>query len=221
MGPPSNKPWWQQLRWGAGIWARSAVAPGMSAVRPSSEAFAKGSRKVDVEPLGEGVVYSAGQGSCFGWFWLIFTTTHCFFMFSGLSHGTVRANHRVITNPTFMHFFLMGLFYVPFFFVGLAFTVSRFRVELQSDCIAVRWRVLPGVGWTWRLTVAGAVDAVLDYRGARVNKRPVRAVVLKSDGKEIAFGSFLSDDVKEYLAAAVVDYYHGDEPTAAPFIPES
>ena len=176
---------------------------------------------MDVEPLGEGVVYSAGQGSCFGWFWLIFTTTHCFFMFSGLSHGTVRANHRVITNPTFMHFFLMGLFYVPFFFVGLAFTVSRFRVELQSDCIAVRWRVLPGVGWTWRLTVAGAVDAVLDYRGARVNKRPVRAVVLKSDGKEIAFGSFLSDDVKEYLAAAVVDYYHGDEPTAAPFIPES
>jgi hypothetical protein len=200
-----------------GGWVGGLTEPGEKL--PSAEAFARGHPKVATEILADGVAYSVRQGSCFGWFWLIFTMVHCAFMVYGLSRGVVRSNHQVITNPTGWHFLFMALFYAPFFLIGFGFTVARCRIELTQAGVAVRWRILPGIGWTWHLPAGEEVRVVLAYRGVRANKRPVQAIAISSQGKELSFGSMLTDDVKEYLAAAILDYYQGPEQGGAPFIP--
>lgn len=187
----------------------AVVAPVLSA-----DAVAQGHPKVRRIVEGEVVTYQAGMGSCIGWFWLVFTVVHCGFMFYGMSQGNVRVNGRLVAHPEWWQFALLGLFYAPFFFVGFALTVSRYTVRLSPDRLRVRWRFLPGLGWTWELPVGAEVGATLAYRGAEENDRPVAAVVVASDGREIAFGSFLAKDVKDFLRAAIVDYY-GEPPAAA------
>ena len=155
------------------------------------------------------------MGSCFGWIWLLFTIVHCGFMFYGLSRGNIEVNGRMVANPGWWYFALLALFYVPFFLVGFTFTLSTYAVRLAPDRLRVRWRVLPGLGWTWELPVGAEVRTTLAYRGAEENDRPVAAIVVSSDGREIDFGSFLAKDVKDFLRAAIVDYY-GDAPAAAP-----
>ena len=162
---------------------------------------------------GEAITYETRLGSCFGWIWLIFTVVHCGFMFYGMSQGSVKMNGRPIAHPEWWQFVLLGLFYLPFFAVGFALTVARYTVRLSPDRLRVRWRCLPGVGWTWELPAGSSVRVTLAYRGATENDRPVPAVVVVSDGREITFGSFLGKDVKDFLRAAIVDYY--GEPAAA------
>jgi hypothetical protein len=67
------------------------------------------------------------------------------------------------------------------------------------------------------------VKVSLAFRGSKQNKQPMEAVVVASQGKEIHFGAFLPDDVKEHLAG-LIRHYYGDAPTvdtgsATPFIP--
>jgi hypothetical protein len=111
------------------------------------------------------------------------------------------------------------LFYVPFFLVGFAFTIARYRVELTDDLLTVRWRILPYVGWTWRLPVGDEVKVTLAYRGSSENDKPVEAIIVSSEGKDIDFGAFLANDVKDFLAGAIRHYYAGDDVATAPFVP--
>ena len=101
--------------------------------------------------------------------------------------------------------------------MGFAFTVARYRVILTDTEVAVRWRILPYLGWTWTLPVGEEVKVSLAFRGSESNDKPVEAIVVSSSGKEINFGAFLPLDVKEHLAAAIRYYYEGD---SAPFIEE-
>jgi hypothetical protein len=94
----------------------------------------------------------------------------------------------------------------------------RRRLTLTASFVESRLRTLPGVGWTSRLAVHGAVRAFLAPRGGKVNGRPVDAVVVSSGGEEVSFGSFMDDDLKAYLAALINDYYGGAEAAPAPFI---
>ena len=64
-----------------------------------------------------------------------------------------------------------------------------------------------------------AVKVTLAFRGSRENKKPVDAVVVASQGKEIHFGAFLPEDVKEHLAG-LIRHYYGDAPSAEPFVVE-
>jgi hypothetical protein len=160
-------------------------------------------------------------GSWFGWIWLIFTCVHCVALFYGMSQGSVKVNGRMVTQPDWWHFALLALFYVPFFLVGFAFTVARYRVTLSDAAVVVRWRILPYLGWTWTLPVGEGVAVTLAFRGSSENKKPVESIVVASLGKETHFGAFLPVDVKEFLAGAIRHYY--GEPVAevvsTPFIP--
>jgi hypothetical protein len=180
----------------------------------------KGHAKVSASAGFQATVYETRLGSCFGWFWLAFTSIHCVAMFYGLSGGAVKMSGTIVAHAAWWHYLGLALFYVSFFLVGFAFTVARYRVELTDDLIVVSWRILPYVGWTWRLPVGDEVKVSLAYRGSSQNDKPAVAIVVASQGKDIDFGAFLSDDVKEFLAGAIRHYY--GEPAAedisTPFI---
>ena len=180
----------------------------------------KGHPKVSAKTGFQATAYETRLGGCFGWFWLAFTCVHCVAMFYGLSDGSVKMSGTIVAHATWWHYLVLALFYVPFFLVGFAFTIARYRVELTDDLITVRWRILPYVGWTWRLPVGDEVKVTLAYRGSSENDKPVEAVIVSSEGKDIDFGAFLANDVKEFLAGAIRHYY--GEPAAeagsTPFI---
>lgn len=202
---------------------QAALALGREAKLLSDEEVARGHPKVSVESDFQGVSYGVRLGTWFGWFWLIFTCVHCVALFYGLSQGSVKVNGRMVAQADWWHFALLALFYVPFFLVGFAFTIARYRLTLTDELVTLRWRILPFLGWTSTLSAGDAVKASLAFRGSRENKKPVDAVVVASQGKEIHFGAFLPEDVKEHLAG-LIRHYYGDAPTAdagsaAPFIP--
>ena len=202
---------------------QAALALGREAKVLSDEEVARGHPKVSVESDFQGVSYGVRLGTWFGWFWLIFTCVHCVALFYGLSQGSVKMNGRMVAQADWWHFALLALFYVPFFLVGFAFTIARYRLTLTDELVTLRWRILPFLGWTSTLSAGDAVKASLAFRGSRENKKPVDAVVVASQGKEIHFGAFLPEDVKEHLAG-LIRHYYGDAPTAdagsaAPFIP--
>jgi hypothetical protein len=181
--------------------------------------LAKGCPGVRLQADFQGVAYSVRSGRWFGWFWLAFTSVHCFFMFKGFSAGKVTVNGSLVAAPPFWALLLLGLFYVPFFLVGFAFTLARYQVVLAPDKLLVRWRVLPYVGWTWSLATGEQVEVRLAFRGAKSNNRPVDAIVVSSQGREVDFGAFLDEKKKAYLAAAIRDYYDaGESPAQADFI---
>lgn len=202
---------------------QAALALGREAKVLSDEEVARGHPKVSVESDFQGVSYGVRLGTWFGWFWLIFTCVHCVALFYGLSQGSVKMNGRMVAQADWWHFALLALFYVPFFLVGFAFTIARYRLTLTDELVTLRWRILPFLGWTSTLSAGDAVKASLAFRGSRENKKPVDAVVVASQGKEIHFGAFLPEEVKEHLAG-LIRHYYGDAPTAdagsaAPFIP--
>ena len=197
----------------------AALAAGRTAKILTSEELARGHPKVSADVGFQATVYETRLGSCFGWFWLVFTCVHCVAMFYGLSHGSVKMNKVPVSHAAWWHYVVLALFYVPFFLVGFAFTLARYRIELTAGQILVRWRVLPYVGWTWVLPVGGEAKVSLAYRGSRQNNKPSEAIVVASQGKDIDFGAFLADDVKEYLAGAIRYYYAGEECDVASFIP--
>jgi len=110
---------------------------------------------------------------------------------------------------------------VPFFLVGFAFSLARYRVTLSDEAFIVRWRILPYLGWTWTLPVGEGVAVTLAFRGSSENKKPVESIVVTSLGKETHFGAFLPVDVKEFLAGAIRHYYGepSTEVVSTPFIP--
>ena len=201
---------------------QASMAAGREAKFLTDEEVARGHPKVKVESDFQGVTYGVRLGTWFGWFWLIFTCVHCVALFYGLSQGSVKMNGRMVTQPDWWHFALLALFYVPFFLVGFAFTVARYRVTLSDVAVVVRWRIMPYLGWTWTLPVGEDVVVRLAFRGSSENKKPVESVVIMSLGKETHFGAFLPADVKDHLAGLIQDYYgvaasSGESP--APFIP--
>jgi hypothetical protein len=202
--------------------ARNAT---LTAGRPAkvltAEELAQGHPKVSVTNEFQGVSYGVRLGTWFGWFWLIFTCVHCVALFYGMSQGSVKVNGRMVAQPDWWHFALLALFYVPFFLVGFAFTLARYRVTLSDDKVVVRWRILPYVGMTWTLPVGEDVVVRLAFRGSKQNKKPVDSVVVASLGKEHHFGAFLPEDVKEHLAGLIRDYYGApvaDSAGTEPFI---
>lgn len=198
---------------------QASMAAGREAKLLTDEEVARGHPKVKVESDFQGVSYGVRLGTWFGWFWLIFTCVHCVALFYGLSQGSVKMNGRMVTQPDWWHFALLALFYVPFFLVGFAFTVARYRVTLSDVAVVVRWRIMPYLGWTWTLPVGEDVVVRLAFRGSSENKKPVESVVIMSLGKETHFGAFLPEDVKEHLAG-LIRHYYGDPPSAEPFVVE-
>jgi hypothetical protein len=167
------------------------------------------------------VTYGVRWGTWFGWFWLIFTCAHCGALFFALSQGSLKMNGRMVEHAAWWHFVLLGLFYVPFFLVGFAFTVARTRVTLADDAVhrALAASCLISAG-PWKLAVGEEVLVRLAFRGSQENKKPVESVVVASLGKEMHFGAFLPADVKEHLAGLIQDYYGKPaSEAAAPFIP--
>ena len=202
---------------------QAALQAGRPAKALTDVELAKGHPRVSSETDFQGVHYGVRLGSWFGWIWLIFTCVHCVALFYGMSQGSVKMNGRIVTQPDWWHFALLALFYVPFFLVGFAFTIARYRLTLTDGHVSFRFRILPYLGWTSTLPAGEAVKVTLAYRGSKQNKRPVDSVVVASQGKEIHFGAFLPEDVKEHLAG-LIRHYYGDAPTAdagsaAPFIP--
>ncbi|MFM7741952.1 MAG: hypothetical protein ACKO8X_00425 [Verrucomicrobiota bacterium] len=202
---------------------QAAMAAGRDAPALTDEQVARGHPKVSVESGLQGVSYGVRLGTWFGWFWLVFTCVHCVALFYGLSQGSLKMNGRTVAYPEWWHFALLAFFYVPFFLVGFGFTVARYRLTLTDGHVSFRFRILPYVGWTSTLPAGDAVKVTLAYRGSKQNKRPVDSVVVASQGKEIHFGAFLPDDVKERLAG-LIRHYYGEPPSAdagsaAPFIP--
>ncbi|MDP4592000.1 MAG: hypothetical protein NWQ74_07165 [Opitutales bacterium] len=201
---------------------QASMAAGREAKVLTDDEVARGHPKVKVESGFQGVSYGVRLGTAFGWLWLIFTCVHCVALFYGMSQGSVKVNGRMVTQPDWWHFALLALFYVPFFLVGFAFTIARYRLTLTDELVTLRWRILPYLGWTSTLPAGDAVKVTLAFRGSKQNKQPVDAVVVASQGKEIHFGAFLPEDVKEHLAG-LIRHYYGDAPSAdvgsaAPFI---
>jgi hypothetical protein len=183
---------------------QAALVSGRPARVINAEELAKGHPKVSAEAGFHATAYETRLSSCFGWTWLIFTSVHCVASF-------------MVAQAHWWHYFLFGLFYVPFFLVGFAFSIARYRVILTDAEVTVLWRVLPYLGWTWTLPVGDEVKVSLAFRGSESNDEPVEAIVVSSLGKDIDFGAFLPLDVKEHLAAAIRYYYEGD---SAPFVEE-
>jgi hypothetical protein len=189
----------------------------------TDEEVVRGHPKVSASTDFGAVRYETRLGTWFGWFWLSFTCVHCAALFYGMSQGSVKMNGRMVAQPDWWHFALLALFYVPFFLVGFAFTIARYRLTLTDELVTLRWRILPFLGSTSALPAGDDVKVSLAFRGSKQNKQPMEAVVVASQGKEIHFGAFLPDDVKEHLAG-LIRHYYGDAPTvdtgsATPFIP--
>lgn len=199
---------------------QAALAAGREAKALTDEEVARGHPKVTVESDFQGLTYGVRLGTWFGWFWLIFTCIHCIALFYGLSLGSFKMNGRLIEQADWWHFALLALFYVPFFLVGFAFTIARYRATLSDAAFIVRWRVLPYLGWTWRLPVGEEVAVTMAFRGSSENKKPVESIVITSLGKETHFGAFLPVDVKEFLAGSIRHYYGepAAEAVSTPFI---
>jgi hypothetical protein len=199
----------------------AALQAGRPAKALTDEDLAKGHPRVSSETDFQGVHYGVRLGTWFGWIWLIFTSVHCVAFFYGMSQGSVKVNGRMVTQPDWWHFALLALFYVPFFLVGFAFSLARYRVTLSDAAVVVRWRILPYLGWTWTLPVGEGVAVTLAFRGSSENKKPVESIVVTSLGKETHFGAFLPVDVKEFLAGAIRHYYGepSTEVVSTPFIP--
>lgn len=87
-------------------------------------------------------------------------------------------------------------------------------MRLSPGQLRVRWRILPGLGWTWELATGAEVAVRQSFRGTAENSRPVKAIVVSSQGQEIDFGSLLAKDIKAFLVAAIQDYY-GEPPVPA------
>ncbi len=198
----------------------AALTAGRPAKVLTEAELAQGHPKVVSTADFQGVSYGVRLGTWFGWFWLVFTCVHGAFMFGAMAAGKVTMNGRLVSQAAWWHFVMLGLFYIPFFLVGFAFTLARYRITLSDAAVVVRWRILPYLGWTWKLAVGEEVMVKLAFRGSKQNKKPVESVVVASLGKEINFGAFLPDDVKEHLAALIQDYYGAPaSEVAAPFIP--
>jgi hypothetical protein len=183
---------------------------------------AAGHPRVSVESGFQGLSYGARVTTAFGWVWMTLVTAAFVVMFYATANGTVRINGRLVTEPAWWHYLELTALCVPFLLVGCALTMSRYRVTLTDDQIVIRWRVIPFLGWTWRLAVGDQVSVRLAYDGTEINGKPVPAVVMASGGKEISFGSMLKDDVKEYLAGAIQHYYGVPEevnPSVPPDLP--
>ena len=177
-----------------------------------------GHPKVSVESGFQGLSYGARVSTKFGWLWMTLATAILILMLYSTAKGVVRINGQLVVEPYWWHYLQLIAFYVPFLLIGFAFTMSRYRVTLADDRITVRWRIIPFIGWTWSLAVGNQVTVKLAYNGTEINGKPVPAVVIASDGKEISFGSMLKDDVKEYLAGAIQHYY-GVPVETNPFAP--
>lgn len=134
-----------------------------------------------------------------------------------LSGGEMRINGRLITDPSPWHHAIFLSIPTLFFLAGLAMLRLRRRIILTSRSLVTELRTVPGLGWTTRLEVSGPVTAFLAHRGARMNDRPVAAVVVSSGGREASFGSFMEEDLKEYLVAVIADHYGAGDPSA-PFL---
>ena len=175
----------------------------------SAVELAQGHSGVSVESSFERVAYGLRTGSLGGWCWLLFTCAHCGVLFHSLWQGSYKmnVNGRLVRPEFWWNALKLGLFYVPFFFVGFAFTVARYRVVLARAQVVVCWRILPYLGWTWTLPAGREVVVRLAYRGSTKNNRPVESVVVSSQGKEVAFGAFLKTEVKEYIAAAISRFH--------------
>lgn len=199
---------------------QAAMVAGREAPALTDEEAARGHPKVSVVSDFQGVTYGVRLGTWFGWFWLIFTCVHCVALFYGLSQGSLKMNGRTVAQPDWWHFALLALFYVPFFLIGFAFTIARYRLTLTDSQVSFRFRILPYVGWTSNLAAGDAVKVTLAFRGSKQNKQPVDSVVVASQGKEIHFGAFLPEDVKAHLAG-LIRHYYGEAPAeAAPFVVE-
>jgi hypothetical protein len=61
-----------------------------------------------------------------------------------------------------------------------------------------------GLGWTRRARLASDTTVSLEQRGAQVNNRPVPAIVIRTEGQEVAFGAFMHDESKTWLAGRLM-----------------
>ncbi len=201
----------------------AALTAGRPAKVLTAEELTQGHPKISVTKDFQGVSYGVRLSTGFGWLWLIFTCVHCAALLYGMSRGSEKMNGRMVEQPDGWHYALLALCYVPFFLVGFAFTLARYRVTLSDEKVVVRWRILPYVGMTWRLPVGEDVVVKLAFRGSKQNKKPVESIVVASLGREHHFGAFLPEDVKERLAGLIQDYYGAPASSgegAAPFIPD-
>ncbi len=186
---------------------------------PSSAIFAKGSPGVKAEIGADRISYSVQACDCFAWAWLCLVAVAFVFSFYFLSQGQLRLgrNGPLISNPTYVDYIRVGLWYLPLFVGGLSLAASRYLVQLSRREVVVRWRILLGVGWTWRLAVVDGVDVALHCRDRSLLCYAFRRIALKSGGRELCFGDLLSfldektqKEQSEYLAAAVQAYYGGE-----------
>jgi hypothetical protein len=195
---------------------------GYSRKVPGADLVLKGHPKAVAETVGDTAVLSIRSGGgLFAWIWLGVSLV-CTLIFAAVwvSGGEMRVNGRVIQNPGPLHY--AAFFAIPTLFAmaGVLMLFVRRRVTLTAAFVESRMRMLPGFGWTSRLAVRGPVTAFLAPRGAKVNGRPVDAVVISSGGAEISFGSFMPEDLKAYVGAVINDYYGAASAGPAPFIEE-
>ena len=200
---------------------QAALLAGRPARVLRGEERAKGHPKVSVESDSPGLAYGVRLSTDFGWLWLIFTCFHCGALAYAMFQGPGLINGQMVDRLEWQFFALVALVYMPFFLIGFALTVSRYRVVLTDAAVIVRWRIVPYLGWTWTLPTGGDVEVRLAYRGTRVNGKPLESIVIDSLGREFRFGALLPLDVKEHLAGLIRDYYSAtsvEDGSAAPFI---
>jgi hypothetical protein len=169
---------------------------------------------VKKETVAGGVAYSVLHVSPFAWFGLavLFVLATIPVVLSALGDQYVSHTYfmgKEIFHHTFVHFLFLGSFFAVMTLGVLSVTAAKYVITLRPELITVRWRVFPHLGWTWTLVPGGEVKVALAYLGVRVNRRPVPEVLVVSTNGEISFGSILPYEVREFLCAAIHDYYHG------------
>jgi hypothetical protein len=134
---------------------------------------------------------TARTRSIFGWFWLVFTAVHSFFMLGGCLRSAINGGASGWLPVPFLI-----LFYAIFYAIGLMFTFGRYEVRIRRSEVTLFVGV-GRIGKTWRIAHTPPMRVTLEFKGAKQNYKAKESLVVSNGtGQSFNFGPFLSDENK-------------------------
>ena len=97
--------------------------------------------------------------------------------------------------------FLIGTIVLVFILLFCLFGKWTIRLDRGNGTVFVGVGIL---GWKRKFTYnLSSTVRIAEDSNIRVNRQPLRSITVKTDNKQFAFGGFIRDDAKEFIAATL------------------